>query len=153
MNSSFLFLNIYSLFMLVSVFLMVSFISSSPVSLGISLFFTSVFVVMLMSIFFNMWYSYILFLVYIGGLLVLFIYMCMMSTNEKFHFKLVILYFLPVFFCLQKFDMIESKFMGYSCYESSYYMSMSMFLGLVVVLFITLLSILRILSVKKILYV
>nr|YP_009498345.1 NADH dehydrogenase subunit 6 [Biomphalaria pfeifferi]AWK49456.1 NADH dehydrogenase subunit 6 [Biomphalaria pfeifferi] len=149
----FLFLNIYSLFMLVSIFLMVSFISSSPVSLGISLFFTSVFVVLIMSVFFNMWYSYILFLVYIGGLLVLFIYMCMMSTNEKFHFKLVILYFLPIFLFLQTSEVIGSKFMGYSCYESSYYMSMSMFLSLVVVLFITLLSILRILSVKKILYV
>nr|AWK49508.1 NADH dehydrogenase subunit 6 [Biomphalaria glabrata] len=151
---SLLFLNIYSLLMLISIFLMVSFISSSPVSLGISLFFTSVFVVLIMSIFFNVWYSYILFLVYIGGLLVLFIYMCMMSTNEKFHFKLVILYFLPIFlFFSEKSNEVETKFLGYSCYESSYYMSMSMFLGLVMVLFITLLSILRILSVKKILYV
>nr|YP_009462889.1 NADH dehydrogenase subunit 6 [Biomphalaria straminea]AUW35087.1 NADH dehydrogenase subunit 6 [Biomphalaria straminea] len=146
-------MNIYSLLMLISIFLMISFISSSPVSLGISLFFTSVFVVMIMSIFFNMWYSYILFLVYIGGLLVLFIYMCMMSSNEKFHFKLVVLYLLPMFFFLQASSETSFKFLGYSGYESSYYMSMSMFLGLVIILFLTLLSILRILSVKKVLYV
>nr|YP_001648725.1 NADH dehydrogenase subunit 6 [Biomphalaria tenagophila]ABO14145.1 NADH dehydrogenase subunit 6 [Biomphalaria tenagophila] len=149
----FLFLNIYSLLMLVSVFLMISFISSSPVSLGISLFFTSVFVVLVMSIFFNMWYSYIMFLVYIGGLLVLFIYMCMMSSNEKFHFKLVVLYLLPLMYFLQSSSEININFLGYSAYESSYYLSMSMFLGLVVVLLLTLLSILRILSVKKVLYV
>lgn len=78
----------------------------------------------------------------------------MISTNEKFHFKLIILYFLPIFlFFSEKSNEVETKFLGYSCYERSYYMRISIFLGLVIVLFITLLRILRILRVKKILYV
>nr|QNV11927.1 NADH dehydrogenase subunit 6 [Planorbarius corneus] len=67
-----------------SVLMMMFPVFSSPVVLGMLLFFTSVFVVFVMSVFLSSWYSYILFLVYVGGLLVLFIYMCMMSSNEKF---------------------------------------------------------------------
>nr|AND96523.1 NADH deshydrogenase subunit 6 [Onthophagus alcyon] len=33
----------------------------------------------------NYWYSYILFLIMIGGMLVLFIYMTSVASNEKFH--------------------------------------------------------------------
>lgn len=146
-------MNIYSLLILISIFLIIRFISSSPVSLGISLFFTRVFVVIIIRIFFNIWYSYILFLVYIGGLLVLFIYMCIISSNEKFHFKLVVLYLLPIFFFLQASSETRFKFLGYSGYERSYYIRISIFLGLVIILFLTLLRILRILRVKKVLYV
>nr|BDY26059.1 NADH dehydrogenase subunit 6 [Spurilla braziliana] len=53
----------------------------SPLSLiailmGISLGFVG-----LLSFFGSFWYSYILFLIYVGGLLVLFIYICLVSSN------------------------------------------------------------------------
>lgn len=33
------------------------------------------------------WYAYILFLIFIGGLIVLFIYICSLASNEKFYIK------------------------------------------------------------------
>nr|APX39820.1 NADH dehydrogenase subunit 6 [Psylliodes fusiformis] len=36
---------------------------------------------------YNFWYSYILFLIMIGGLLILFIYMTSIASNEKFKFN------------------------------------------------------------------
>nr|ALO77058.1 NADH deshydrogenase subunit 6 [Brentidae sp. GENSP01] len=35
----------------------------------------------------NFWFSYILFLIMIGGMLILFIYMTNVASNEKFHFS------------------------------------------------------------------
>nr|APX39375.1 NADH dehydrogenase subunit 6 [Longitarsus atricillus] len=44
----------------------------------------------------NFWYSYILFLIMIGGMLILFIYMTSIASNEKFNFnkKYIYLYML-----------------------------------------------------------
>nr|APX39658.1 NADH dehydrogenase subunit 6 [Longitarsus parvulus] len=44
----------------------------------------------------NFWYSYILFLIMIGGMLILFIYMTSIASNEKFKFnkKFLYIYFL-----------------------------------------------------------
>nr|AYW52360.1 NADH dehydrogenase subunit 6 [Erotylinae sp. 2 ACP-2013] len=39
----------------------------------------------------NFWYSYILFLIMIGGMLVLFIYMTSIASNEKFKFSMNLL--------------------------------------------------------------
>nr|QTF74914.1 NADH dehydrogenase subunit 6 [Colasposoma dauricum] len=39
------------------------------------------------------WFSYILFLVMIGGMLILFIYMTSVASNEKFKFSFKIMYF------------------------------------------------------------
>nr|APX40158.1 NADH dehydrogenase subunit 6 [Labidostomis lusitanica] len=38
----------------------------------------------------NYWFSYIIFLVMIGGMLVLFVYMTSIASNEKFKFSLVV---------------------------------------------------------------
>nr|AXS64873.1 NADH dehydrogenase subunit 6 [Coleoptera sp. 2 KM-2017] len=37
----------------------------------------------------NFWYSYILFLIMVGGMLILFIYMTSVASNEMFNFKLL----------------------------------------------------------------
>nr|AAM33115.1 NADH dehydrogenase subunit 6 [Camachoaglaja africana] len=57
---------------------------SSPISLGAILVLTSSTFVGMMALYSSWWYSYILFLVYIGGLLVLFIYVCLISSNYPF---------------------------------------------------------------------
>nr|ABL09060.1 NADH dehydrogenase subunit 6 [Odontoglaja guamensis] len=57
---------------------------SSPVSMGATLIMLSASMVMIMAVSASWWYSYILFLVYIGGLLVLFMYVCMISSNFSF---------------------------------------------------------------------
>nr|AML25681.1 NADH dehydrogenase subunit 6 [Histeridae sp. BMNH 1274743] len=56
---------------------------------------------------FNTWFSYIMFLIMIGGMLVLFIYMTSVASNEKFNFKsndlilpstsIIILLTMPIF--------------------------------------------------------
>nr|QNV11810.1 NADH dehydrogenase subunit 6 [Peregriana peregra] len=68
----------------------------SPVSLGGLLIFISISFVVLMNLMSSAWYGYLLFLIYIGGLLVLFIYMCMISSNTIFKLELpqVILLFM-----------------------------------------------------------
>nr|ARH54491.1 NADH dehydrogenase subunit 6 [Melolontha hippocastani] len=62
-----------------------------PMSLGLILLIQTVMVALTMG-FFNMtfWYSYILFLIMIGGMLVLFIYMTSVASNEKFMFSIKI---------------------------------------------------------------
>lgn len=125
----------------------------TPVSLGISLFLTRVFVVFLIRIFLCSWYRYILFLVYIGGMLVLFIYMCVISSNVKFYFKthsgLFILIFL-VYLISENFwsDRTISS-LGYSSYERSYLINISLFLRLTIILLFTFLSVIRIVEIKK----
>lgn len=44
----------------------------------------------------NFWYSYILFLIIIGGILVLFIYITRVASNEKFTFSIKITIFLII---------------------------------------------------------
>nr|APX39618.1 NADH dehydrogenase subunit 6 [Dibolia occultans] len=48
---------------------------------------------------YNFWFSYILFLIMIGGMMILFIYMTSIASNEKFkfNFNLFILFLLMIF--------------------------------------------------------
>lgn len=46
---------------------------------------------------YNFWYSYVLFIVIVGGLLVLFIYMTRVASNEKFKYSLKILVLVLIF--------------------------------------------------------
>nr|YP_010032934.1 NADH dehydrogenase subunit 6 [Protaeolidiella atra]QOW38668.1 NADH dehydrogenase subunit 6 [Protaeolidiella atra] len=63
-------------------FLILSFsVFYSPVNLIGILLSISLLSTLVLSLFGSFWYSYILFLVYVGGLLVLFIYICLVSSN------------------------------------------------------------------------
>lgn len=46
------------------------------------------------------WFSYILFLIFLGGLLVLFIYVTSLASNEMFNFSNKIIFFLLIIFFL-----------------------------------------------------
>nr|AFQ62396.1 NADH dehydrogenase subunit 6 [Kateretes pedicularius] len=48
----------------------------------------------------NFWYSYILFLVMVGGMLILFIYMTSIASNEKFNFSSKLFFFTNLFFII-----------------------------------------------------
>nr|YP_010415432.1 NADH dehydrogenase subunit 6 [Elysia atroviridis]USC52123.1 NADH dehydrogenase subunit 6 [Elysia atroviridis] len=58
----------------------------SPSSLAAAIVFLSGALVSTMALMSSYWFSYVLFLVYVGGLLVMFIYVCLVSSN--FPFKL-----------------------------------------------------------------
>nr|AYN50432.1 NADH dehydrogenase subunit 6 [Ceratopus sp. CG351] len=56
-----------------------------PLSLGFILLIQTIVISMMSGFFyFNFWFSYILFLIMIGGMLVMFIYMTSIASNEKF---------------------------------------------------------------------
>nr|YP_009827421.1 NADH dehydrogenase subunit 6 [Hermissenda emurai]QIV24368.1 NADH dehydrogenase subunit 6 [Hermissenda emurai] len=74
---------------------------STPVSLIGGLMTLSLLYVGVFSMCGSFWYSYILFLIYVGGLLVLFIYVCLVSSNVSvsFDFGSFIYIFLGALIC------------------------------------------------------
>nr|WJR82121.1 NADH dehydrogenase subunit 6 [Amphimallon sp.] len=63
-----------------------------PMSMGFMLLIQTIIIALTMGYFnLNFWYSYILFLVMIGGMMVLFIYMTSVASNEKFMFSIKIM--------------------------------------------------------------
>nr|AXA45536.1 NADH dehydrogenase subunit 6 [Paederus fuscipes] len=64
-----------------------------PLSMGFILLIQTLLTCLMSSTFLlNYWFSYILFLIMIGGMLVLFIYMTSVASNEKFKFSMKIFY-------------------------------------------------------------
>nr|APX40444.1 NADH dehydrogenase subunit 6 [Longitarsus melanocephalus] len=83
------------IFMILNSILIILF--KHPLSCGLILLMQTILIALktgLMSL--NFWFSYILFLIMIGGMLILFIYMTSISSNEKFNFnkKFFIIYLL-----------------------------------------------------------
>nr|AXS64996.1 NADH dehydrogenase subunit 6 [Cerambycidae sp. 2 KM-2017] len=81
------------LFMMMSLSLLFMFLSH-PLSFGLILLIETLMVAVVTGILnFNFWFSYILFLIMVGGMLILFIYMTSVASNEKFKlsYKLIIL--------------------------------------------------------------
>nr|WON66092.1 NADH dehydrogenase subunit 6 [Anotylus sp. 'Oxytelopsis' 1 HFZ-2023b] len=63
-----------------------------PISMGITLLLQTIMTALLMNMLLsNAWFSYIMLLIMIGGLLILFIYMTSLVANEKFKFNPLIL--------------------------------------------------------------
>nr|YP_009107266.1 NADH dehydrogenase subunit 6 [Cyclograpsus granulosus]CEH11269.1 NADH dehydrogenase subunit 6 [Cyclograpsus granulosus] len=62
---------------------------SHPLAMGLMLFIQTVLISITVGIYnFSFWFSYILFLVFLGGMLVLFIYVASLASNESFSFTL-----------------------------------------------------------------
>nr|APX40938.1 NADH dehydrogenase subunit 6 [Apteropeda orbiculata] len=63
---------------------------------------------------YNFWYSYILFLIMIGGMLILFIYMTSIASNEKFKFNMKMMLFLimAAFIMSMVFMFIDSFYLN-----------------------------------------
>nr|AXS65104.1 NADH dehydrogenase subunit 6 [Cerambycidae sp. 4 KM-2017] len=88
--------------MLIIFFSLNLFFLSHPLSIGLMLL-TQTILISLSSGLMNLtyWYSYILFLVMIGGMLILFIYMTSVASNEKFKFSSNLMFFyLMIFFIM-----------------------------------------------------
>nr|APX39833.1 NADH dehydrogenase subunit 6 [Apteropeda ovulum] len=72
-----------------------------PLSCGLILLLQTILTAMMSGLMnYNFWYSYILFLIMIGGMLVLFIYMTSIASNEKFKFNMKMMLFLIFTFFL-----------------------------------------------------
>lgn len=63
---------------------------SHPLSLGITLLLQTVLISLTVGIStYSFWFSYILFIIFLGGILVLFIYVASLASNEIFSFSLI----------------------------------------------------------------
>nr|APX39725.1 NADH dehydrogenase subunit 6 [Chrysolina herbacea] len=61
---------------------------SHPMSLGLILLLQTIMIALVTGLMnLNFWFSYILFLIMVGGMLILFIYMTSVASNEKFKFS------------------------------------------------------------------
>nr|QXP99770.1 NADH dehydrogenase subunit 6 [Melanoides tuberculata] len=57
---------------------------AQPLSLGLSIMFSTLLLCLLVGLYISSWYAYILFLIYVGGLLVMFAYVAALSPNILF---------------------------------------------------------------------
>nr|AML25932.1 NADH dehydrogenase subunit 6 [Staphylinidae sp. BMNH 1274219] len=81
-----------------------------PISMGIILLIQTLLTALLMNyLLLNAWFSYIMMLIMIGGLLILFIYMTSLIANEKFKFNPIIL-FKTIIIMISSMMLINLKF-------------------------------------------
>lgn len=104
--------------LLISTFLnsLLFLISKHPLGLGLILILQTLLISILSGVNnLNFWFSYILFLIFVGGLLILFIYVISLASNEIFNFSLKIFFnkitLLVLFiFCIYFFDLYLINF-------------------------------------------
>nr|WRO45036.1 NADH dehydrogenase subunit 6 [Falsopodabrus rolciki] len=154
------------LMMLISILSISPLFLSHPLTMGLNLLIQTIAIAMitgLMSL--NFWISYLLFLVMVGGMLILFMYMTSIASNEKFSFSkslffilmamlsimfiMMILYPKTKFFPINNIDTIEFiKFSTYEISPNKYFMNNSKFILMILIiyLFITLIAIVNISS-------
>nr|UFK32262.1 NADH dehydrogenase subunit 6 [Eurhadina dongwolensis] len=123
-------------------------IMNHPMSMGLMLMIQTITIIILMNkILSSSWFAMITFLMMIGGLLIMFMYMSSIASNEKFKLKFNIMFLLIILIMIQDEmmletqinemqDMIETKNMNLSL--SKIYNEKSMMLTVMLVLYLLL---------------
>nr|YP_009731717.1 NADH dehydrogenase subunit 6 [Carpophilus dimidiatus]QHR79665.1 NADH dehydrogenase subunit 6 [Carpophilus dimidiatus] len=106
---------------LISLMLLMSIIFlflNHPLSLGFILLIQTILTSLITGMMnYNFWFSYILFLVMIGGMLILFIYMTSIASNKKFKFSTkLFISSLIILISLTMISLIMDKYMLYNFY-------------------------------------
>nr|WMQ52319.1 NADH dehydrogenase subunit 6 [Ceutorhynchus cf. asper XHL-2023] len=152
--------------MMMNIMLSIMFIfMNHPLSLGCVLFLQTILIALISGHFcMNYWFSYILFLIMIGGMLVMFIYMTSIASNEKFKMpKMMLLFFITfmalifvttmfmdplmpnnMIFILNKMNQSSEILMNFSLNKLFNYPNMQFILFLMIYLLITLIAIVKI---------
>lgn len=123
-----------------------------PISLGGLLIFIRICFVILISLISRAWYGYLLFLVYIGGLLVLFIYICIIRSNTVFKVEIpqvLLMFILLTFYYRVYYSKISWFFLGRSSFDSGNILNIFIFISLVIVLLIVFLAVVQIVKLKR----
>nr|WRO44712.1 NADH dehydrogenase subunit 6 [Cantharis jindrai] len=135
-----------------------------PLSMGLNLLIQTIIIATITGIMsLNFWLSYLLFLVMVGGMLILFMYMTSIASNEKFIFSKNLFVFMGLFVFMMSIYLLtnsvndffmtknldSTELLNYSTYEISpnkYFINNSKFILsiLIVYLFITLVAIVSI---------
>nr|YP_009971705.1 NADH dehydrogenase subunit 6 [Palaestes abruptus]QNG56285.1 NADH dehydrogenase subunit 6 [Palaestes abruptus]QNG56415.1 NADH dehydrogenase subunit 6 [Palaestes abruptus] len=135
-----------------------------PLSFGSILFLQTISISLitgLMSL--NFWYSYILFLIMVGGMLILFMYMTSIASNEKFKISIkltsLLLFFLismPLMFQNINMKFFNENFLNQN-FQSMFSLSMNKYMFIpsiiiyfmiIIYLFITLIAVVKIINIK-----
>nr|YP_010610501.1 NADH dehydrogenase subunit 6 [Agrilus discalis]WAP90841.1 NADH dehydrogenase subunit 6 [Agrilus discalis] len=97
--------------MLLSFLISIMFLMTKhPLSMGFNLLIQSILISMITGMLnFNFWYSYMLFLIMVGGMLILFIYMTSVASNEKFKFSMKSVMLLMISFIIAIMIMYQFK--------------------------------------------
>nr|QYK19521.1 NADH dehydrogenase subunit 6 [Neotriplax arisana] len=142
---------------------------SHPLSFGGILFLQTLLVSLTTGLFtFNFWYSYILFLIMVGGMLILFLYMTSIASNEKFKFSMklfLLLIFMTMtmsmlFFFMKNFFMSFNFNMDSINQNNHNYMQLNMnkymnypnsliFFMMIIYLFISLIAVVKITGLNE----
>nr|APX39542.1 NADH dehydrogenase subunit 6 [Chrysolina haemoptera] len=153
---------------MICLFSMIFMFLTHPLSLGLILLIQTISISMISGMMnYNFWFSYILFLIMVGGMLILFIYMTSVASNEKFKFSfkimnLMFLSMLLIFMIMFIDNFYYSLFMNLSDMMNQNYMknnnlSMNKYMNfpnnfmiymMMIYLFITLIMVVKITSLK-----
>nr|AXS65387.1 NADH dehydrogenase subunit 6 [Cucujoidea sp. 3 KM-2017] len=143
-------MNLIILFYLSMIFMFMN----HPISMGTILLISTILVALTTgSLLLNFWYSYILFLIMIGGMLILFMYMTNVASNEKFKFSnKLFLFLIPMLFFL-KMNFINPKNLNFdikmSLLKYFYFPNNLMLMMMMIYLLITLIAVIKIINIKN----
>nr|APX40951.1 NADH dehydrogenase subunit 6 [Galeruca luctuosa] len=149
---------------MMSIISILSIFMNHPLTCGLMLLMQTILISLMSSLLsLNYWYSYILFLIMIGGMLILFIYMTSIASNEKFKFNFNIMIILMmsliilwIFFMMDQFysnmmnQIIDMKYLNFN--QNLYFSMMKYFnfpnylimIMMIIYLFITLIATVKI---------
>nr|AFQ62374.1 NADH dehydrogenase subunit 6 [Silvanus unidentatus] len=131
---------------------------SHPVSAGILILMQTLLIAINTNVkYSNSWYSYILFMIMIGGLMVLFMYMTSVASNEKFKFsfKITLIFMLLLMINIaptwQKITPINQSDQNFSLSITKYlsWPYSMMFIIVIIYLLITLVASIKIMEIKS----
>nr|YP_010034222.1 NADH dehydrogenase subunit 6 [Monochamus sparsutus]QOW83761.1 NADH dehydrogenase subunit 6 [Monochamus sparsutus] len=158
------------IFISISMILSLTFLFlSHPLSLGMILLMQTILIALITGLSnYNFWFSYIIFLVMIGGMLILFIYMTSVASNEKFKFsyKILLLAMMLMSLMIMILLFIDSYYFNLNLINSlinqnltyNYKFSMNKFLSwpmnlifffMIIYLLITLIMVVKITNIKS----
>nr|YP_009485866.1 NADH dehydrogenase subunit 6 [Limbodessus palmulaoides]AVZ66438.1 NADH dehydrogenase subunit 6 [Limbodessus palmulaoides] len=103
----------YFLILLNLMFSMIFLFMNHPLSMGINLLIQTIIISIIMIMFsLSSWFSYILFLIMVGGMLILFMYMTSLASNEKFKFSTKIFTISLIFMFIMMLMKIDPLFIN-----------------------------------------
>nr|ARH54010.1 NADH dehydrogenase subunit 6 [Stomis pumicatus] len=103
----------YYVLLLLSLTMTISFLFlKHPLSMGFILLIQTLLISLMSGLFsYSYWFSYILFLVMVGGMLILFIYMTSLASNEMFNFSIKMLTFIILMMLLMMMTLLMLDYM------------------------------------------
>lgn len=133
---------------------------ATPITLGVWIFITAIFTSLFISIFTSSWFGLILFIIYIGGILVIFSYFAATAPNQKINISLILALLttitLTTFMALSPFNYLiplqPSIYSKTSSYNFSYlftYSQTPLLLSLATLLLIALIFVVKIARRKE----